>query len=240
MPIRRTHQSPEEASLQAGAEPSREASRRAAARPADVERGADAERAAALGRVVRPIRRASSPDREAARHQDQESRQSLRARGRRAGRRARPPRARGLVLAHGDRGRGPRARAHGACRAYAQRRRRIERRSRDQHAPAQRARARTESNRVHARDARARSHDRHRAGRHRQDLSRRCGGRRGAVRGRRAAHRARAPGGGSRRAPRLPAGRHVAEDRSVPAADVRRALRDDGLRPRRHGSSSGT
>ena len=49
----------------------------------------------------------------------------------------------------------------------------------------------------------------------------------------RAPHRARAAGGRGRRAARLPARRPGAEGRSVPAADVRRALRDDRLRPRR-------
>ena len=48
----------------------------------------------------------------------------------------------------------------------------------------------------------------------------------------RAAHRAGAAGRRGGRAARLPAGRHDAESRSVPAADVRRAVRDDGLRPR--------
>ena len=47
------------------------------------------------------------------------------------------------------------------------------------------------------------------------------------------AHRAGAPGGRSGRAARLPARRPRAEGRSVPAPAVRRALRHDGLRPRR-------
>ncbi len=62
-------------------------------------------------------------------------------------------------------------RVHMALVEHTRRRRcRLERRPRDPHAPAHRARARPESNRVHARDARARSHDRHRARGHRQDL----------------------------------------------------------------------
>ena len=48
-----------------------------------------------------------------------------------------------------------------------------------------------------------------------------------------AAHRADPPGGRGRRAARLPARRPGAEGRPVPAAAVRRAVRPDGLRPRR-------
>ena len=86
---------------------------------------------------------------------------------------------------------------------------------------------------VPARDPHARPHLRHRAGRHRQDLSRRRLRGRGAAARERAPPRARAPGGRGGRAARLPAGRPGAEGRSVPAADVRRALRDARLRPGR-------
>ncbi len=74
---------------------------------------------------------------------------------------------------------------------------------------------------------------RYRTGRYRQDLprGRERGG--GAAVGLGPAHRARPSRGRGRRASRVPARRPRAEGRPVPPADVRRALRDDGIRSRR-------
>ena len=75
--------------------------------------------------------------------------------------------------------------------------------------------------------------DRHRAGRHGEDVSRGGGGRRCAHAKARAPHRARPARRRGGREPRFPAGRHAGEGRSVSASALRRARRHDarGARP---------
>ena len=99
------------------------------------------------------------------------------------------------------------------------------------HPPARRrARPQRGAGRLPARAAPARTGVRRRPGRHRQDLARRRPRRLAAGAGRGRAADPVAPGGRGRRAARLPARRHEGQGRSLPAADLRRALRFHGRR----------